>query len=288
MPHFRRALRRRAPNSMQCGLHFSEPDERPNTHPASTLTMISANYTLAPFTNKTVPNDADRSTYTSNPTRKRKADVALGRPVGSPLKHRGRTDSFNAGHLRGKGFDRYDLDGLCIFDSLALDGLTMLHDEKGEAHLIVPNAGGAIGGRRTASAMLQAVTHRHIIWGSQHSVDPVVALPWQEGPSIIETDEMLILPTSNGGTVEISAAEWIDAVLEGLDDRSRGLAVSDPHPTPKGTVTDPSVPHTKVAAESPKASPFFCDFFEIGPPGSGFDHIDADKDLGQDLTFEEI
>lgn len=288
MPHFRRALRRRAPNSMQCGLHFSEPDERPNTHPASTLTMISANYTLAPFTNKTVPNDADRSTYTSNPTRKRKADVALGRPVGSPLKHRGRTDSFNAGHLRGKGFDRYDLDGLCIFDSLALDGLTMLHDEKGEAHLIVPNAGGAIGGRRTASAMLQAVTHRHIIWGSQHSVDPVVALPWQEGPSIIETDEMLILPTSNGGTVEISAAEWIDAVLEGLDDRSRGLAVSDPHPTPKGTVTDPSVPSTKVAAESPKASPFFCDFFEIGPPGSGFDYIDADKDLGQDLTFEEI
>ena len=297
MPHFRRALRRRAPNSMQCGLHFSEPDERPNTHPASTLTMISANYTLAPFTNKTVPNDADRSTYTSNPTRKRKADVALGRPVGSPLKHRGRTDSFNAGHLRGKGFDRYDLDGLCIFDSLALDGLTMLHDEKGEAHLIVPNAGGAIGGRRTASAMLQAVTHRHIIWGSQHSVDPVVALPWQEGPSIgfapaagsaTETNEMLILPTTNGGTVEISAAEWIDAVLEGLDDRSRGLAVSDPHPTPKGTVTDPSVPHTKVAAESPKASPFFCDFFEIGPPGSGFDHIDADKDLGQDLTFEEI
>ena len=131
---------------IQCsGLHFSEPDERPNTHPASTLTMISTNYSLALFTTKTVPNDADRSTHTSNPTRKRKADVALGRPVGSPLKHRGRTDSFNAGHLRGQGFDRYDLDGLCIFDSLALDGLTMLHDEKGEAHLIVPNAGGAIG-----------------------------------------------------------------------------------------------------------------------------------------------
>ena len=90
------------------------------------------------------------------------------------------------------------------------------------------------------------------------------------------------------GTVEINAAEWIDAVLEGLDDRNCGLAVSNPHPTPKGTITDPSVPPTKIAAESPKASPFFCDFFEIGPPGSGFDYIDADKDLGQDLTFEEI
>ena len=252
--------------------------------------MISGNYALAPFSNKTVPNVADRSTYTSNPTRKRKADVALGRPVGSPLKHRGRTDSFNAGHLRGEGFDPYDLGDLCIFDSLALDGLTMLHDDKGEAHLIIPNAGarGAIGGRRTASAMLQAVSHRHIIWGSQHSVDPVVALPWQEGASIIETDEMLILPTPGGGTVEINAAEWIDTLLEELDDRSCGLAVSDPHPTPKGTVTDPSIPPAKVAAESPKASPFFCDFFEIGPPGSGFDYIDADKDLGQDLTFDEI
>ena len=268
---------------------FSEPQTK----------MISANYALAPFTNKSVPNVADRSTHTSNPTRKRKADVALGRPLGSPLKHR-TADRFNAGHLRGKGFDPYDLDGLCIFDSLALDGLTMLHDEKGEAHLIIPNAGarGALGGRRTASAMLQAVSHRHIVWGSQHSVDPVVALPWPAGPSIgfapaagsaIETYEMLILPTPGGGTVEVNAAEWIDALLEELDDRSScGLAVSDPHPTPKGTATDPSVPSTKVAAESPKPSPFFCDFFEIGPPGSGFDYIDADKDLGQDLTFDEI
>ena len=244
-------------------------------------------YALAPFTNKTVPNVADRSTHTSNPTRKRKADVALGRRVGSPLKHQGRTDDSNAGYLRGKGFDPYDLDGLCIFDSLALDGLTMLHDEKGEAHLIIPNAGarGALGGRRTASAMLQAVTHRHIIWGTQHSVDPVAALPWKEGASMIETDEMLILPTPGGGTVEIN----VDALLEELDDRSScGLSVSDPHATPKGTVADPSVAPTKVAAESPKASPFFCDFYEIGPPGSGFDYIDADKDLGQDLTFEEI
>lgn len=280
--------------------------------------MIAA---LAPSaTNKAVPNDAGRNA--NNLTRKRKADIALGSLAGSPLKHGGYTDCSNAGYLRGKGVDFHDLGGLCIFDSLAIDGLTIRHDDLGEAHLVIRNAGGANGGRRTASATPQAVTHRHIIWSSQHSVDPVVSLPWQAGPSVsctattgrdIETDEMFLFPTAEGGAVEVNwlrgeaYIEWngvIDALLDGFDDSDCGLAASDPHPNSEGADVAPAGypttvaagfdSHTRVAATSnggtpsSKGSPFFCDFFEIGPPDSGFDYIDADKDLGQDLTFEEI
>lgn len=237
--------------------------------------MMPANYTLTPYTtNKTLPASVvDRS----DTTRKRKADVALGSPAGSPLKHRGRTlDSSSAGHLRGKGVDEYDLDGLCIFDSLGISGLAIRHDDNGGAHLVISS--GAV------SSMPLKMTHRHIIWGS-HSVNPVVALPWQEGPSAdgtastAEAGVDLFLSITDGDDVDWLAEGVIDALLGGFDDSGCNLDGFDLSGTcTTGTDETPTI----VSADDTAASPMYCDFYEIWP------HLDADKDLGQGLSFDEI
>ena len=225
----------------------------------TTTNMMPTNYSLAPYTtNKTLPSVFDRNAS----SRKRKADIALGSPAGSPLKHQ-----------RGKGVDEYDLDGLCIFDSLGISGLTIRHDDNGEAHLVI--------GSGTVSSMPLKMTHRHIIWGS-HSVNPVVALPWQEGPSAdgtfsaTEADVNLFLSITDGD-VDWFAEGVIDALLGSFDDSSCNLDGFDLSGT---TATDetPAI----ISADDTAASPMHCDFYEIWP------HLDADKDLGQDISFDEI
>ena len=73
--------------------------------------MMPTDYSLAPYTNnKTLPSVFDRNAS----SRKRKADIALGSPAGSPVKQGLTIDSSNAGYLRGKGVDECDLDGLCF------------------------------------------------------------------------------------------------------------------------------------------------------------------------------
>ena len=232
--------------------------------------MMPTDYSLAPYTNnKTLPSVFDRNAS----SRKRKADIALGSPAGSPVKQGLTIDSSNAGYLRGKGVDEYDLDGLCIFDSLGISGLTIRHDDNGEAHLVI--------GSGTVSSMPLKMTHRHIIWGS-HSVNPVVALPWQEGPSAdgtfsaTEADVNLFLSITDGD-VDWFAEGVIDALLGSFDDSSCNLDGFDLSGT---TATDetPAI----ISADDTAASPMHCDFYEIWP------HLDADKDLGQDISFDEI
>lgn len=233
--------------------------------------MMPTEYSLAPYTNtKTLPSVFGRN----DPSRKRKADIALGSPAGSPLKHQGRTlDSSNAGYLRGKGVDEYDLDGLCIFDSLGISGLAIRHDDNGEAHLVIS--------RGAVSSMPLKMTHRHIIWGS-HSVNPVVALPWQEGPSAddaastAEAGVSLFLSV-NDGDVDWLAEGVIEALLGGFDDSGCNVDGFDLSGT-TGTDETPTI----VSTDDTAASPMYCDFYEIWP------YLDADKDLGQDLSFDEI
>lgn len=234
---------------------------------------MPANYTFAPHTtHKMLPGVLDRN----DTTRKRKADVALGSPAGSPLKHLGRTvDSSNAGYLRGKGVDEYDLDGLCIFDSLGISGLTIRHDDSGEAHLVIS--------RGAVSSPLK-LTHRHIIWVF-HSVNPVVALPWQEGPFTDVTpgtagvgDNAFLFITD--GDVDWLAEGVIDALLDGFEENGCGLDGLD-LPLPVITGTDDETP-TTVSADNTAASPMYCDFYEIWPC------LDVDIDLGQDLPYDQI
>ena len=231
--------------------------------------MMTTSNTLAPYTaDKNLPRVVDRN----DSTRKRKANVALGSPAGSPLKHGGRlTDSSNAGYLRGKGIDEYDLDGLCIFDSLGIEGLTMCHDDNGEAHLVISSS--------ALSSVPLKMTHRHIIWGS-HYVFPVVALPWQEGTSAGVTttaaaDDKLSLSIADGD-VDWLAEGVFDALLDGFEDNDHGLDGFDL--SPPATTDEAST----IVSTDAAVSPMWCDFYEIWP------YLDVDRDLGQDLSFDEI
>lgn len=224
--------------------------------------MMPTDYTLAPYTtNKTLPSLVDPN----DTTRKRKADVALGSPAGSPL-----------GHLRGKGVDEHDLDGLCIFDSLGIGGLTIYHDDNEEAHLIISSGG--------VSSMPLTMTHRHIIWGF-HSVTPVVALPWREGPSadvpcVDAAGDRLFLSIADGD-VDWLAEGVIDALLDGFEaENGCGLDSFDLPPPATTCIGADEAPN--IVSADTAASPMHCDFYEIWP------HLDVDKDLGQELSFNEI